>query len=327
MTTPASSNGSYNVNGIYTDGTSFSTGGLDGGGYAYSSSQLGTSLSVGGTTFTFGTANVADVYSNETVTLPAGQYSTLKLLATGVNGNQTSQTFTVTYTDGTTTTITQSLSDWFTPQSYAGESTAKTMTYRNTSTGGTSTGSPNLYSYSFAINSAKTVQSLTLPSNRDVVVLAYALVAPVSTGISINAGGGAAGTYVADTDFSGGNTASTTATINTSKVPTAAPQAVYQTERWAPSTYTIPGFTAGSQHTVSLQFAEIYWTAVGQRQFNVIINGTQVLTNFDIIAATGGPDIAIQENFNATANSSGQIVIQFTNGAADQAKISGIQVQ
>ncbi len=329
VTTPASSNGGPNVNGIYTDGTSFTTGGLDNNGYAYSSSQLGTSLTWSGSTFTFGAANAADVYSSETIPLPAGQYSTLKLLATGVNGNQASQTFTVTYTDGTTTTIAQSLSDWFTPQSYAGESTAKTMTYRDTSTGGTSTGSPNLYGYSFAINSAKTVQSLTLPSNRNVVVLAYALVAPTSGGgtVAIDAGGGAAGSYIADADFSGGNTASTTATINTANVPTAAPQAVYQSERWGPSTYTIPGLTAGKQYTVSLQFAEIYWTAVGQRQFNVIINGNQVLTNFDIIAATGGPDIAIQENFSATANSSGQIVIQFTNGAADQAKISGIEVQ
>ena len=46
------------------------------------------------------------------------------LLATGVNGNQPDQTFVVTYVDGSTTTITQSLSDWFTPQSYPGEAVA-----------------------------------------------------------------------------------------------------------------------------------------------------------------------------------------------------------
>ena len=42
------------------------------------------------------------------------------MLATGVHGNQANQTFVVTYTDGTTSSITQSLSDWFTPQNYRG---------------------------------------------------------------------------------------------------------------------------------------------------------------------------------------------------------------
>lgn len=154
--------------------------------------------------------------------------------------------------------------------------------------------------------------------------------AATSTGtsgpVSINAGGGATGSYVADADFSGGNTASTGAAINTSNVANAAPQAVYQTERWGASTYTMPGLTPGGQYDVTLQFAEIYWTAVGQRQFNVAINGTQVLTNFDIIAATGGENIAIAKTFPATADSNGQIAVQFSTGAVDQPKISGIQV-
>ncbi len=143
---------------------------------------------------------------------------------------------------------------------------------------------------------------------------------------SIDAGGPAAGSYAADIDFSGGNTATTTAAINTSAVSNPAPQAVYQSERWGPSTYTIPGLTPGASYDVTLQFAEIYWTAAGQRQFNVIINGTQVLTNFDIFATAGGENIAIAKSFTTTANSSGQVVIQFTNGAADNAKISGIEV-
>ncbi len=319
----------YNVYGIYTDGTSFTTGGLDTDGYAYSSSQLGTTLSWNGSTFTFGPANAADVYSNETITLPAGQYGTLQLLATGVNGNQASQTFTVTYTDGTTTTITQSLSDWFTPQSYAGESTVKTMTYRDTSTGGTSAGSPNLYGYSFSINSAKTVQSLTLPSNRNVVVLAYTLVAPTSGttsgSTSISAGGPASGSFVADADYSGGTTASTTATIDTSLISAPVPpQSVFQNERQGVVTYTLPGFTPGAAVALNLYFAEINFTAAGQREFNVLINGSQVLANFDIFANTGAANKAIQQNFSATANSSGQVVIQLTTGSAGQPQICGI---
>ncbi len=170
----ASSSGGYNIYGIYTDGTSFTTGGLDKDGSAYSSNLLGSSLTWSGTDFTFGPANAPDAYSSETITLPAGQYSTLNVLATAVNGNQTGQTFTVTYTDGTTTTITQSLSDWFTPQSYAGESTALSMAHRDTSSGTEDNRTFNLYGYSFAINSAKTLASVTLPNNRNVVVLALA---------------------------------------------------------------------------------------------------------------------------------------------------------
>ncbi len=148
-----------------------------------------------------------------------------------------------------------------------------------------------------------------------------------TSGTLINSGGAASGSWVADEDYSGGSAASTTATIDTSLVSNPAPQAVYQTERWGASTYTIGGLTAGANYNVNLHFAEIYWTATGQREFNVIINGTQVLTNFDIIAAAGAADKAIVKTFPATANSSGQIVIQFTVGAADQPKISGIDVE
>jgi hypothetical protein len=108
--------------------------------------------------------------------LTAGKYSSVKLLATGVNGNQTNQSFIVTYTDGTTTTVKQSLSDWYTPQSYAGESVASTMAYRLTSTGAEDARTFHLYGYSLAINNAKTVKSITLPKNRNVVVLALDMV-------------------------------------------------------------------------------------------------------------------------------------------------------
>ena len=113
----------------------------------------------------------------------------MNLLATGVNGNQVNQKFVVTYTDGSTTSITQSLSDWFAPQNYAGESQASKMAYRLTASGATQNGPFYLYGYSFAINSAKTVKSLALPQNRNVVVLSVDLNAgPVNAGtpVSVN---------------------------------------------------------------------------------------------------------------------------------------------
>jgi hypothetical protein len=103
--------------------------------------------------------------------------------------------------------------------------------------------------------------------------------------------------------------------------------AVYQTERWGASfSYTFPSLTSGASYSVRLHFAEIYWTAVGQRTFNVAINSTQVLTNFDIISAAGGANKANVQQFTTTANSSGQVVVSFTSGTADAPKVSGIEI-
>jgi hypothetical protein len=140
-----------------------------------------------------------------------------------------------------------------------------------------------------------------------------------------NSGGGDS-SFVADEYFSGGGTANTANTIITAGVSNAAPAAVYQTERNGTFTYTIPGLVAGSLHTVLLHFAEFYFTAAGQRVFNVAINGTAVLANFDIVA-TAGANKALVEQFTATANGSGQIVIAFTNGTADQPKLSGLEIR
>jgi hypothetical protein len=87
-----------------------------------------------------------------------------------------------------------------------------------------------------------------------------------------------------------------------------------------------PGLTAGTTYTVRLHFAELTWTAAGQRKFNVAINGTNVLTAFDVFAAAGGRNRAISEQFTAAANESGQIVIGFSQAGADNPEVSGIEV-
>ena len=165
----------FNVSGIAEDGVPFSGGGLDAGGRSYSGVLLGASQTVGGTVFALGPMGKPDAVSGDSAPLPAGQFTTLKILATGVNGNQPSQTFTVTYTDGSKSTFTQSLSDWFKPAGFAGETNAVTMAWRDNSTG-TTDGEPFLlYEYSFTLNAAKTVGSITFPNNRNVVVLAATL--------------------------------------------------------------------------------------------------------------------------------------------------------
>ena len=92
-----------------------------------------------------------------------------------MNGNQPSQTFIVNYTDGTNSTFTQSISDWFTPQNYSGESQVLQMAYRVAANGSLDNRTFYLYGYSFTLNPAKTVASIVLPANKNVVVLALDL--------------------------------------------------------------------------------------------------------------------------------------------------------
>jgi hypothetical protein len=138
--------------------------------------------------------------------------------------------------------------------------------------------------------------------------------------------GGAAGPYAYDRGFSGGNTASTADAIDTGGVTDPAPQAVYQTGRYAGSfSYALGGLTPGAGYTVRLDFAEFAWGSAGQRLFSVALNGTQVLSNFDIFAAAGGKDRAIAESFPATADGGGTITVAFT-ASRDNALINGIAV-
>ncbi len=131
--------------------------------------------------------------------------------------------------------------------------------------------------------------------------------------------------FVADEDFTGGTTINHANTIDTSHVTNPAPAAVYQTARVANFTYTIGGFTANSSHNVRLHFCETYFSTAGSRTFNVSINGTQVLSAFDIYAAAGGKNIANIQQFTENANSSGQYVIVFTE-VVNQSLISGIEI-
>jgi hypothetical protein len=175
--TPVNLTSDFKLYGIYNDGTTYTTGGLDGGGYSYSANLLTASRVYNGTLFNLGPANEPDAFgcAGQTVPLTQGRFSALMLLATGIEGNQTSKSFTIRYTDGTSSKITQSFSDWYTPQKYAGESEGVAMAYRNFDNGTKDQRTFNLYAYTFALNPAKTVRSITLPNDADVVILGATL--------------------------------------------------------------------------------------------------------------------------------------------------------
>jgi len=176
-TIPVDLSADYNGTGIYHDKTSFSAeASLDEDGSSFSSEAIGSEQVGDGVVFKLGPANGPDIVSGQTVTLPDGKFASLKLLALGVNGDQEMQTFTVTYADGTSVSFTRSLSDWSSPHNFPGESVAFASPYRINGDGSKDTRNFYGYAYSFDLDNSKAVRSISLPSNREVVVLAATLV-------------------------------------------------------------------------------------------------------------------------------------------------------
>jgi len=250
-----------NVVGIVNTGTAAANGGLDTDGYAYAANMLGSSITWAGASYALGASTAvaqsappagisgADAVSSATIALPAGNYSKLNVLGSGVNGRQTNQNFVVTYTDGTTTTITQSLSDWWgPPQNFAGESSVSQMANMVSPTGALMSHAAYIYGYSFAINGAKTVKSLTLPNNRNVVVLAIDVGASGSTPVHVNLG-------AADNVFgvvSTGAAASKGGLDNEGYAYSAT--LIGSTVTWAGATYTV-GISPGTPVAQTLQIS------------------------------------------------------------------------
>jgi hypothetical protein len=166
---------------MYADKATFTnpaTGGLDGGGSALSATLLGGSLTWSNTIFTFGTANTTNVVSAlaQTIPVPTGNYAAIRFLATAINGNQASLTFTVKYGDGTSTNFTRSVSDWYSPQNYSGEYKVAPTGHRNNADGTTDDRTFYVYGYSLPLDVAKNAVSIKLPSNANVMLLAISVV-------------------------------------------------------------------------------------------------------------------------------------------------------
>ncbi|MDB6026018.1 MAG: glycoside hydrolase family 16, partial [Verrucomicrobiales bacterium] len=108
----------------------------------------------------------------------------------------------------------------------------------------------------------------------------------------------------------------------------AAPQAVYQSERWAPVKYDFANLVPGKLYKTRLHFAEIApsVTQAGDRLFNVYINGGQVLANFDIFASAGAKFRAVTRQFNTSADGLGNIQVHLARGSANEPKISGLEI-
>lgn len=173
---PVDLSSAYNAHGIYSDGSSFSSSAsLDGGGFAYSSQLLGATQAWNGVSFKLGPPNTLDAVTSKILTLPGGNFRSLNMLGTAVDGGQQDQPFTITYDDGSQSTFTQSLSDWYAPSDYSGEFTALAMPYRLMGNGQRDNRTFYMYAYSFDLNSNKAVRSFRLPENESALVFAISL--------------------------------------------------------------------------------------------------------------------------------------------------------
>jgi hypothetical protein len=92
-----------------------------------------------------------------------------------------------------------------------------------------------------------------------------------------------------------GNVYATTAPITGTSNP-----AIYQTQRWAPGTLSYSVALPNGQYTVVLHFAELVFTAPGQRVFSIALNGVTEVVNFDPILRSGGRNIAADVAINVT---------------------------
>jgi MSHA biogenesis protein MshQ len=147
-----------------------------GSGYAFATNLVGTSLTWNGVTYPLCGANtLCAVTSGVTVNVTAGNYTTLNMVASS-SYNPGVNTFYVTYTDGSTTTFSQGFADWGAGATYSNETNVLTTGYRITNTG--AAGSAQnwyIYGYQFALNPAKTLQSITVPNTPNIVVMGMSL--------------------------------------------------------------------------------------------------------------------------------------------------------
>ena len=90
----------------------------------------------------------------------------------------------------------------------------------------------------------------------------------------------------------------------------------------APFSYDVP--VDNGDYTVTLKFAEIWFTTAGRRSFNVAIEGEILISGLDIFAAAGGAFKAYDRTFKVKVTD-GVLNIAFTS-VINNAKVSAIKV-
>jgi hypothetical protein len=167
---------SFNRDGFSYD-TNRANGDYDGHAGTYSADLINTSPSYDGATYqlgpkTDGSNNVVKG-TGQTITLAQGQYTSIRILASGVNNDQAG-TFRINYSDATYSDISVTVKDWC-ASSTTGEKVVQTMAQRHISTGD-QTITCYVFAYYLVPSAGKTVSSLGIPNNNNINVLAISMI-------------------------------------------------------------------------------------------------------------------------------------------------------
>jgi len=111
----------------------------------------------------------------KTITLPAGQFNTLQMLATGVQGHQTAQTFTVTYTDNSTATFTREFQRLGQPASLLRRKQAHHDALPEHEHRGSQAVNVSVDGYVCVLDETRTVKNIILSNNGNLIVLSLML--------------------------------------------------------------------------------------------------------------------------------------------------------
>ena len=137
-----------------------------------------------------------------------------------------------------------------------------------------------------------------------------------------------AGAFVPDFNMEDGSANATESRVDVN-VPNAAPEAVYQSERYgADYSYRFP-VPKNGRYTVRLHFAEVFGAQPGERVQNIDINGQRVLSNFSVAAEAGQNKALVKEFTGIAPDAKGEIVVRVAatpNSRDKNAKISGIEI-
>ncbi|MHB9037816.1 MAG: malectin domain-containing carbohydrate-binding protein [Armatimonadota bacterium] len=136
--------------------------------------------------------------------------------------------------------------------------------------------------------------------------------------------------WTGDRFFVGGKSVKSKANVE-SALPTLEDAELYQSGRAGRDfTYSVP--VKLGLYTLRLKFAETKHKLLSERPFNLYINGKQVLSNFDICQAAGGPGKALEKVFRyLVPDAAGRIVLRFTGGwepmqKTDEAMVQAIEI-
>jgi hypothetical protein len=167
----------FNEVGVVADGAKFGdNSGFDGGGAAYPAGVLASPVTVHEVAFSLKPAGQKNILiSNGQVIAVSGSHKSIWILGASVDGPYRNQTLTVNYSDGSSVKFYQNFSDWYQPMGFPGEVVAVKTPYRDLSDGSKDARPFNVYAYGFALDPARELKSVTLPSDPGIRILSVEL--------------------------------------------------------------------------------------------------------------------------------------------------------